>query len=308
MRTVLRLLAALVLLAPLPLAGCGNGGASTAGSAVRVASDGAPPYRFAAPDARFELPGRLDEVSGLTALDDARLGAVQDEDGDLYVLDAATGEVVHTHDFGGGGDYEGVERVGDRVVVLRSDGRLFVITDRQQEKAKAESLDLDLHGGCDAEGLAFDAAGDRLLVACKEDPGRGLRGSRALYAFDLNTSRLGPAPAYVIHADSLARSDGEHAVDEAVRAFVRPLADINAFKPSALAVHPETGEIYVLSSVRKVLVVLERAGAITAVWPLADDDLPQPEGLAFLPDGTLFIASEAAGGSAVLLRFDYRPH
>lgn len=305
---MLRLLVVLVLLAPLPLGGCGNGEASTAGAAVRAASAEPAPYRFAAPDARFELPGRLDEVSGLTVLDDARLGAVQDEDGDLYVLDAATGEVVHTHDFGGGGDYEGVERVGDRVVVLRSDGRLFVITDWEDEKAKAESLDLDLHGGCDAEGLAFDAAGDRLLVACKEDPGRGLRGSRALYAFDLNTSRLGPAPAYVIHADSLVRSDREHAVDEAVRAFVRPLADINAFKPSALAVHPRTGEIYVLSSVRKVLAVLDRGGAITAVWPLPDDDLPQPEGLAFLPDGTLFIASEAAGGSAVLLRFDYRPH
>jgi uncharacterized protein YjiK len=290
------------------LAGCGNGEASSSAPAVRTPVERqAAPYRFDAPAARFELPGRLDEISGLTVLDEARLGAVQDEDGDLYVIDAATGEVVHTHDFGGGGDYEGVERVGDRVVVLRSDGRLFVIGDWQEEKAKAESLDLDLHGGCDAEGLAYDAAGDRLLIACKEDPGRGLRGSRALYAFDLNTSRLGPAPAYVIHADSLVRSDAEHAVDEAVRAFVRPLVDINAFKPSALAVHPETGEIYVLSSVRKVLVVLDRGGAIAAVWPLADDDLPQPEGLAFLPNGTLFIASEAAGGSAVLLRFDYRP-
>lgn len=304
---MLRLLGALVLLIPLPLGGCGNGEASTAGSAVRPAADEAPPYRLAAPDARFELPGRLDEVSGLTVLDDGHLGAVQDEKGNLYVLDTATGEVAHTHDFGKDGDYEGVERVGDRVVVLRSDGRLFVITDWEAEEDEAESLDLDLHGGCDAEGLAYDAAGGRLLIACKEDPGRGLRGSRALYAFDLDTSRLGPAPAYVIHADSLARSDGEHAVDEAVRTLVRPVIDINAFKPSALAVHPQTGEIYVLSSVRKLLVVLDRGGTIAAVWPLGDDLLPQPEGLAFLPDGTLFIASEAAGDAAVLLRFNYRP-
>ena len=32
-----------------------------------------------------------------------------------------------------------------------------------------------------------------------------------------------------------------------------------------------------------------------------------PTSLAFLPDGTLFIASEASGGTARLFRFDYQP-
>lgn len=308
------LLPLVFLLVSLALGGCGNGDASTSPPAAtstpaaREASDRpTPPYRFAAPDARFDLPGRLDEISGLTALDDRRLGAVQDENGTLFVLDAASGEVTHTHDFGGGGDYEGVERAGERVVVLRSDGLLFEIEDRQADEAEARALDTRLHGSCDAEGLAYDAASARLLIACKESPGRGLRGSRAVYAFDLAANALGSTPAYVIHADSVARSDGEHAIDEAVRALVRPISDINTFKPSALAVHPLTEEVYVLSSVRKVLVVLGRSGDVAAVWPLPDDLLPQPEGLAFLPDGTLFLTSEADGGTARLLRFDYRP-
>ncbi|MEP0546022.1 MAG: SdiA-regulated domain-containing protein [Rhodothermales bacterium] len=306
---MLRPLAGLLLIA-LVTSGCGNGeppGASASTASPARADGAAPPYRFDAPTAQFELPGRLDEISGLTALDGDRLGAVQDEDGVLYVIDAATGEVTHEHDFGKDGDYEGVERVGERVVVLRSDGELAVIEDWQAEKARAPTLDPGLHGSCDAEGLGYDADAARLLIACKESPGRGLRGVRAVYAFDLATNTLDPEPAFVIAAESLAASDGERAVDETVRALVRPLVDINTFKPSALGVHPVTGEVYVLSSVRKALAVLDRAGSVTAVWPLPERLLPQPEAIAFFPDGTLFLASEADGDAARLLRYDYQP-
>ena len=302
-RIVLRLLAGLVLIA---LIGCGSGEPPGGTVSPGASATSAAPYRFDAPTAQFDLPGRLDEISGLTALGDGLLGAVQDEDGVLYVIDAATGEVEHEHDFGKGGDYEGVERVGDRVVVLRSDGELSVIEDWQRDKARAPTHDPGLHGSCDAEGLVYDADGARLLIACKESPGGGLRGVRGVYAFDLATNTLDPTPAFVIAADSLAASDGQRAVDVVVRTLVRPLVDINAFKPSALGVHPTTGEIYVLSSVRKTIVVLDRAGAVMAVWPLPERLLPQPEALAFFPDGTLFLASEADGGQAHLLRYAYR--
>ena len=297
---------ALVLFVVIALLGCGNGESSTNASVARTAADQRDaPYRLDAPDARFELPDALDEISGLTMLDEQHLGAVQDEKGDLYVLDAATGAVVHTHDFGGSGDYEGVERVREFVVVLRSDGRLFVIDDWTADASEARSVETGLHGSCDAEGLAFDAEATRLLIACKESPGRGYRGSRTIYAFDPSTNRLDPVPAFVIRRDALA-SEG-NGVDVAVRSFVEPVIDFNAFKPSAVAVHPLTGEVYVLSSVRKVLLVLDRSGALVAGWPLSESLLRQPEGLAFAADGTLFIASEADGGTAVVLRFDYRP-
>lgn len=294
------------------LARCGAEGTSTSAPVVRTASEQPePPYRFDAPDARFELPRRLDEISGLTMLDAQHLGAVQDEKGVLYVLDAATGEVVQQHAFGKHGDYEGIERVEGFVVVLRSDGRLYVIDDWQQDgidglprSGGARHIETGLHGGCDAEGLAFDAEATRLLIACKENPGRGYRGSRTVFAFDPTTNRLDPDPAFVLHADSLASGS---TIGDAVRSIVRPVADLNAFKPSALAVHPRTGELYVLSSVRKVIAVLDRSARVAAVWPLSADLLRQPEGLAFRPDGTLFIASEARGDTAVLLRFDYRP-
>lgn len=275
-----------------------------AGERLNEPSASEPPYAFDAPDAGFLLPNALEEISGLTMLDERHLGTVQDEDGIVFVLDAETAEVVATHRFGGVGDYEGIAQAGPETVVLRSDGRLFVIEDWRAERSEARTVETGLHADCDAEGLAFDGA--RLLIACKESPGRGRRGARAVFAFDLSRSERAAEPAFLIHADSLGVPGGT-VLDDRVRRLVRPLSDINAFKPSALGIHPVTGQLYVLSSVRKLVAVLDPDGALAAVWPLPDRHLPQPEGLAFLPDGTLWIASEAAGGRPTLLQFSYRP-
>ena len=269
-----------------------------------LATEQPAPYDFEAPDAAYYLPPALNEVSGLTVLADGRLGAVQDEDGVLFVLDPETAEVVGTRRFAGAGDYEGVAQAGAQTVVLRSDGRLFSFDPASAEQAEGEAFDAGLHADCDAEGLAAD--GGRLLIACKASPGQGRSGTRAVFAFDLTERRLVSEPAYLLHADSLARTGGT-ALDERVREAVRPLADINALRPSGLAVHPLTGHRYVLSSGRKVVVVLEPDGALFAVWPLPERLLRQPEAIAFLPDGTLWIASEAAGRRPTLLRYSYRP-
>ena len=139
------------------------------------APDGAPdggagPYRFDRPVASFDLPADLVEISGLADLGDGTLGAVQDEDGELYVLAQETGEVVRVVPFGPPGDYEGVELVGDRLFVLRADGALLELSGWRGDEARAETVETGLGAkDCDAEGLGYDAGGGRLLIACKEE-------------------------------------------------------------------------------------------------------------------------------------------
>lgn len=78
-------------------------------------------------------------------------------------------------------------------------------------------------------------------------------------------------------------------------------------RPSALAVHPTTGAVVLLSSRRESLVALDEDGRAVDVWDLRPAALPQPEGLAFLPDGDVWVSSEGGDGPAVLLRFAYEP-
>jgi len=241
------------------------------------------PYRLAAPDAVLELPAELREVSGLTVLPDGRLGAVQDETGTLFTLDPATGAVAGREAFDERGDFESVEAVGDDVWVLESNGDLTRLRGLGGA-VEVDRFETELAGRNDTEGLAYDAAGRRLLIACKENPGNGLGDVRAVYAFSLASETLSAAPVFTLDR---TRIDAE-----------------DPFKPSALAVRPGTGEVYVLSSVRKALAVLAPDGTLLAVVELPEALYAQPEGLAFAPDGTLYLSNEGPDGPATLLRFD----
>ncbi len=254
----------------------------------RTAPLAAPPYAFDRPDTLFRLSNRLREISGLTVLDDQTLGAIQDEKGKLYLINLHTGKIEDDSRFGKDGDYEALARVSEQVFVLRNDGTLYEIKNWRAKKLKTTKHKTKLSAKYDTEGLAYDAAHARLLIACKEYAGKGLKNRKAVYAFDLERDALLDEPVYLIN-----------------RAKVNEQA--SAFKPSALALHPITGEIYVLSSVRKAMAVLNPEGELVAVWPLPGKRFRQPEGMAFLTNGDLFIASEGNGKKAVLMRFNYRP-
>ena len=242
------------------------------------------PYTLAEPDARLRLDRRLREISGLTWLSNGHLGAVQDEDGDFFELDPETGRILSVRRFYNNGDYEGVEQVGATVWIVESDGDLY----RYSGSGEAEKLETGLERANDVEGLGYDASRNRLLLACKESPGAGLAGVRAVYAYDLDAGRLTRQPVYTLDREAL---------------------DVGGatFKPSGLAVHPETHEVYILSGVLKAVVVLTPEGERRAAISLPSHLYPQPEGIAFAPDGTLYISNEGAGGSATLLRFSPQP-
>ena len=249
---------------------------SEAGSQAAM-PDARVPYALDRPAAVLRLPSELREISGLAWLPSGRLAAVQDERGAIYELDPATGAIVRVTPFHPSGDFEAVAWDGASLWALESAGTLY----RLVEDAPVARIETGLGARCDAEGLEWDG---RLLIACKEDPGDGLRGVRAIYAVD-------PATGATSRALTLDRRvlDGRD----------------RAFKPSSLAMHPLTGELYVLSSVRRSLAVVAADGRLAHVADLPAERLSQPEGVAFAPDGTLYIVSE--GHPSVLLRYDPIP-
>ena len=240
-----------------------------------------------APDAVFELPDELVEISGLTVLSNGHIGAVQDEDGLLFEIDPETGRVLTMEVFGDDGDYEGIEATPDAIWVLKSNGTVYELQRAGETRIETESFNTDLSSRNDTEGLGYDAGGNRLLIALKEHPGKGLGDVRAIYGFDLATRTLSEGPVLMLDLDVVDSASAN-------------------FKPSALAVRPGTREIYILSSVKKVLLVVTPDGLLRSAVALSPELYRQPEGIAFAPDGTLFISNEGAGGTATLLRFSPR--
>jgi uncharacterized protein YjiK len=295
-KSALSTLAALAVFGPACVPGdepTATDGAPSASAAPVVTASVAPadtvgtlPYDFAHPVATADLAAVLREVSGIAVLPDGRLAAVQDEAGVLYTLDAATGAVVAERPFAGHGDYEDVAWAGGAVWVLDARGTLYELPG---DGGAAVAHPLGLRKKCDAEGLAFDPAGGRLLVSCKDDPGPGLDGDtqKAVYAFGLATRRLSPTPVVTLDRRQLDAAEN--------------------FRPSALAVHPRTGQLYVVSSVRNLIAVVDRDGGVVATAELPEALNQQPEGIAFAPDGTLYLANEGPHGPATLATYAERP-
>jgi uncharacterized protein YjiK len=76
--------------------------------------------------------------------------------------------------------------------------------------------------------------------------------------------------------------------------------------PSGIAVHPITGTVFIVAAQQDVIVEFDRSGQYLASARLARRLHPQPEGIAFAPDGTLFIANEGQSGRANLTVYPMR--
>jgi hypothetical protein len=75
------------------------------------------------------------------------------------------------------------------------------------------------------------------------------------------------------------------------------------FHPSAIVVHPESGSLILAAAREEALAELSPEGKILATQDLKRKRHPQPEGLAFLPDGSLVIADEGQGGRGTVTRY-----
>ena len=257
------------------------------------------PYDLTQPADRIELPRDLREVSGLSYYKPGRLALIQDELAVLFIYDLAKKRVVDQQVFGTKGDYEGVEFVNGELYALRSDGELYHFTPSVTPSNGIKTLGtgnptrhikINLPGrgtanATDVEGLGYDPTLNALLLATK-DAAKG-NTDKIIYFYDLKNEVLYRGP--VLRQADLQAFTGQ--------------ADHDERKPSGIAVHPKTGEYYVLASAGHSLIVTNRNGKLLSVNALDKTRLRQPEGICFAPDGTLFIASEGKDGPGYLLRF-----
>lgn len=255
-------------------------------SSFSAGSDYAFRYDFSSPTQIFSLPSELNEISGLASYAPGRVVAIQDEDGVIFVYDLAAQQVVDRWRFGKNQDYEGVAINDSMVFVLESDGDLHAVRLPFQPARDVKKYETEFSHRNDTEGVAFDSVENRLLIVSKEQdltPDLKAENRRGVYAFDLERNRLLSDAVYVIDQVDLGQ-------------IVYGDTDRYLIKPSGIAVEPETGNLFILASVGKILIVLSRSSEILHVELLDEQIFPQPEGITFDTNGDLLISSEAARG------------
>lgn len=263
----------------------------------QVTAAGQIEYDLARPAKSWTLPDELKEISGNAWVDANHLLVIEDLHPVLYLLRLENDKAVIEKKipFAPIGDkkfdIEDVTLAGNTAYALWSHGVLYKI-DNWQTNPQVKELSTDLDKANNTEGLCVDPVSHNLLIACKNEAGMGdeKKSDRAIYLFDIQKEKLQKDPFLVIEKKEFKTLIGEK-ID---------------FFPSAVAVHPSSHEVYLLSTKEnKCMVKYSYDGKIQAFESINKDLMPQPEGICFGPDGTLFISTEGKHGApAKIYRFD----
>jgi uncharacterized protein YjiK len=231
-------------------------------------------------DQKWEMPAELKEISGIAYIDKTRLACVQDEQGKLYIYNTQSKRIEKEIPFAAEGDYEGVAVVENTAYVLRADGRLFEVADYNQKPTVIEHQ-THLTEEQDVEGLCYDKKNNRLLLTIKgHEP--NTTDYKGIYAFDLASKKMAKAPVLKV--------DLTHEIWKDIKGKQK-------MEPSDLDIHPLTGDIYITDGAKPKLLVMDAKGKVKNLFLMDESQFPQPEGVAFTPEGDLIISSEGKTGA-----------
>ncbi len=236
----------------------------------------------------IKLPHELREISGLSFYRDKKLFCLHDEKADVFILDYETEKVdklINTDIFG---DFEGIEYVHDTLYVLKSNGNIYEFN-LERLLLPPKKYKTFLSERNNTEGLGYDRITNSLLLACKNKGFVKMQhvseNERTVYQFSLDAKRLEEKPLITISLERLRKKFG-----------------FDTFMPSAIAVHPVNNHFYILSSVGRLLLIIDRDHNILDAIKLEPSIYSQPEGICFDSEGKyLFISNEGKKSTGTLI-------
>jgi uncharacterized protein YjiK len=237
------------------------------------------------------LNSELNEISGITYYPkDTGIFAISDETGYLYKIFPNKKVPLQKWKFGSKHDYEDLQRIDSTFYILASNGDIVSIKFSKNAPMQVSNFKKNDKEKNEFETLYFDSTINKLVLICK-DCKKDKKETVSTHAFDVTNNTYGNGP-YTINVNTINKE-----------ANVKEMK----FKPSAAAVNPITNELFIVSSVNKMLVIADKNGNAKSVYNLRPSIYKQPEGIAFTPKGDLIISNEfAKDGTANILVIKYK--
>jgi len=236
-------------------------------------------YNLLKPSKVYELPEMLLEISGVDIANENTIVCVQDELGALFEYRTDIETLGTVYRFARFGDFEDIALAGDTAYVLRSDGTIFYFNYKELSEAETMTVPLDAY---DIESLFYNTH-SRFFYIVSKDKNLHLDGDdRMVYRFKKE------APHDIkpyIHIDSYEMNEFYQSVLQEERN-----GEIT-FNPSAMAIHPITGETYVLSAHDRYLAIYNN-DRLVGLYKLPEEIYNKPEGINFYKNGDMIISNE----------------
>jgi SdiA-regulated len=241
-----------------------------------------------------ELGKSLNEISGICYnTEDSSLLAVSDSRRKIIRINLKklklkdyTGDVVPPDQ-----DLEDLVKLDSSLYLLSSKGLIYEVPLRARDSGEVQSYLFPSDKQNDFETLYYDASANGLVMLCKncaDDKGHQIRSA---YLFNLKTKSFDTTAFYRISTAD-------------VKKILKN--DDAKFDPSAAAIHPINKRLYILSSAGNLLVIADTRGKVIEAFKLNPDKYPQAEGIAFAPNGEMYITNEGKRDKPTLQVFSFQ--
>jgi hypothetical protein len=246
-------------------------------------------YDFSKPW-QLNLPIELDEISGIVYYPkDSSVFAINDEFGWLYKIHLmGRSKEIRKWKFSEHGDYEDLVMIDSIFYALQSNGNIVAFTFSDSNSVLRHDSQFPDKGN-EFEILYYDSILQKLSLICK----------------DCDVDKKKSLTKYFFNPATKTYLDTTNMIDVNKIAIMMGEKNLK-FKPSAAAVHPVTGELFIISAVNDLLVITDAQGNPKISFQIDGKLFKQPEGITFTPEGDLIISNEAADkGVANILLFKY---
>ena len=223
----------------------------------------------------IQLSKELKEISGIIIKDNS-IYAIADDKDYLFKLSMTDGKILSEWKFGKNDNYEDVAVNSNKFYVLSSNGNIIAFNTPSAGTISTVEFEFPYGKGNEFEILYYDENIKKLIMICK-DCKDDKKENLSVYAIDPLTGQYSSA-AFGVDTREVAKLNNS-----------KP----ERLKPSAAAIHPITGELYIVSSINKMLIRTTCNGKILAIYPLKRSICEQPEGIAFTSTGDMLISNEA---------------
>ncbi|UCS92478.1 SdiA-regulated domain-containing protein [Echinicola marina] len=239
------------------------------------------------------IPEVLDEVSGITIGDNGNIWAIQDEASIVYELKWPNKKILRKSKFAKNMDLEDILYTEKGLYGLKSNGDIYEIINVFEETVSSVSYDFPFDGKRDLESLA-QLSDDQAILFCKSCK-LDKDNEASAFVFDFNTKTYSEIKDYKL-------------TEKELRKILHEETDFKlTIKPSAAVMHPIERKLYVISSVGKWLLIMDKFGDAEEIHRLDPRLFKQAEGITFNQRGDMFISNEAHDGNPNILKFDYLP-
>lgn len=238
-------------------------------------------------DKKWDMPILLEEISGISWIDEDHIACVEDEEAIIFIYNTKTSRIEKQIAFGEDGDYEGVAVVNNDAYVLRSDGTLFEVQNYRQDSISVNEYSTGLPAKYNFEGVAYDKRKNRLLLAIKDKAGDKFK---PIYAFNLKTKEIEEKPAFQIEFNDPVFKVLDQEINHQI------------IRPSEVTINPKNGDVYILEATNPKLLILNSRGKVKKLHVFKEEQFGQPEGLTFDSAGNLYISNEGSGGLGNILQ------